>query len=564
MKRTWWKESVVYQIYPRSFCDSNGDGIGDLRGIIGKLDYLKDLGIDVVWLSPVYQSPNDDNGYDISDYRDIMDDFGTLADWEELLAGMHQRGIKLVMDLVVNHTSDEHPWFVESRKSVDNPYRDYYIWRPPKDGREPNNWASYFSPSAWQLDETTGEYYLHLFSRKQPDLNWENPKVRAEVFELMRWWLDKGIDGFRMDVINLISKQPGLPDAPVVTPDRYQWGGEYFTNGPRLFEYLQEMKEQVLSSYDILTVGETPAVTPQDAIALTNEETGFLSMVFQFEHMDLDADREGGLTRPQLPHWDLLELKQVMTRWQKGLEGRGWNSLYLSNHDQPRSVSRFADDGRYRVESAKMLATFLHFQQGTPYIYQGEEIGMTNVAFESIDDYRDIATRHLYREAVEAHGVDPQLALAVVHARSRDNARTPMQWDDGPEAGFTTGEPWIKVNPNHTAINVVQALADPHSVLHYYRQLIRLRRENPIMVYGTYDLILDDHPQIYAFTRTLGDDRLLVILNFSGDTPVFVLPDHLSSYDKEILIGNYEIDPAEEIGQLTLRPYEARVYRLSR
>ena len=562
MKRTWWKESVVYQIYPRSFCDSNGDGIGDLRGIIGKLDYLKELGIDVVWLSPVYQSPNDDNGYDISDYRDIMDDFGSLADWEELLAGMHARGIKLVMDLVVNHTSDEHPWFVESRKSVDNPYRDYYIWRPPKDGREPNNWASYFSPSAWQLDETTGEYYLHLFSRKQPDLNWENPKVRAEVFELMRWWLDKGIDGFRMDVINLISKQPGLPDAPVVTPDRYQWGGEHFTNGPRLFEYLQEMKEQVLSKYDILTVGETPAVTPQDAIALTNEETGFLSMVFQFEHMDLDAVREGGLTRPQLPHWDLLELKQVMTRWQEGLEGRGWNSLYLSNHDQPRSVSRFADDGRYRVESAKMLATFLHFQQGTPYIYQGEEIGMTNVAFESIDDYRDIATRHLYREAVEAHGVDPQLALAVVHARSRDNARTPMQWDEGPQAGFTTGEPWIKVNPNHTAINVVQALADPNSVLHYYRQLIRLRRENPVMVYGTYDLILADHPQIYAFTRTLDDDRLLVILNFSGDAPVFDLPAGLSFSGERLLVGNYPVDEAEAINRIALRPYETRVYRL--
>jgi oligo-1,6-glucosidase len=562
MRRTWWKESVVYQIYPRSFCDSNGDGIGDLCGIISKLDYLKDLGIDVVWLSPVYKSPNDDNGYDISDYRDIMDDFGTLTDWEELLAGMHQRGIKLVMDLVVNHTSDEHPWFVESRKSVDNPYRDYYIWRPPQDGREPNNWASYFSPSAWQLDKTTGEYYLHLFSRKQPDLNWENPKVREEVFELMRWWLDKGIDGFRMDVINLISKTPGLPDAPVVTPDRYQWGGECFTNGPRLFEFLREMKEQVLSKYDILTVGETPAVSPQDAIALTNEETGFLSMVFQFEHMDLDAVREGGLTRPQLPHWDLLELKQVMTRWQKGLEGQGWNSLYLNNHDQPRAVSRFADDGRYRAESAKMLATFLHFQQGTPYVYQGEEIGMTNVAFESIDDYRDIATRHLYREAVEAHGVDPQLALAVVHARSRDNARTPMQWDEGPEAGFTTGKSWIKVNPNHASINVAQALADPNSVMNYYRQLIRLRRENPIMVYGTYDLILDDHPQIYAFTRTLDDDRLLVILNFSGDTPVFELPDNLTSYDKHPLIGNYDIDLAEKIDRLTLRPYETRVYRL--
>ena len=564
MKKTWWKESVVYQIYPRSFCDSNGDGIGDLRGIIGKLDYLRELGIDVVWLSPVYQSPNDDNGYDISDYRAIMADFGTLTDWEELLAGLHQRGIKLVMDLVVNHTSDEHPWFVESRKSVDNPHRDYYIWRPPKDGREPNNWASYFSPSAWQFDEATGEYYLHLFSRKQPDLNWENPEVRAEIFAMMRWWLDKGIDGFRMDVINLLSKTPGLPDAPVVTEDRYQWGGECFTNGPRLFEFLQEMKEQVLSPYDILTVGETPAVTPQDAIALTNEETGFLSMVFQFEHMDLDADREGGLTRPQLKRWNLLALKQVMTRWQKGLEGQGWNSLYLSNHDQPRSVSRFGDDGRHRLESAKMLATFLHFQQGTPYIYQGEEIGMTNVALESIDDYRDIATLHLYREAVEQQGVDPQLALAVVHARSRDNARTPMQWDDGPEAGFTTGKPWIKVNPNHVSINVTQALADPNSILHYYRQLIRLRRENPIMVYGSYDLILDDHPQIYAFTRTLDEDRLLVILNFTRDAADFVLPEHLDSYDKSPLIGNYELAPTEEIGRLTLRPYEARVYRLTR
>jgi oligo-1,6-glucosidase len=563
MRRTWWKESVVYQIYPRSFCDSNGDGIGDLRGIISKLDYLQDLGIDVVWLSPVYQSPNDDNGYDISDYRAIMDDFGALTDWEELLAGIHQRGIKLVMDLVVNHTSDEHPWFVESRRSVDNPYRDYYIWRPPKDGREPNNWASFFGGSAWQLDEATGEYYLHLFSRKQPDLNWENPKVRTEVFELMRWWLDKGIDGFRMDVINMISKRPGLPDAPVITTERYQFGGSQFIQGPRLLEFLQEMKQEVLSQYNILTVGETPLTTPEQAAEITNDETGVLSMLFQFEHMDLDADLSPASASGVRP-WRLSDLKRVMTRWQKELEGRGWNSLYLSNHDQPRPVSRFADDGRYRVESAKMLATFLHLQQGTPYIYQGEEIGMTNVAFESIEDYRDIATRYLYGEAVEAHGVDPQLALTVVHARSRDNARTPMQWDDSPEAGFTTGKPWIKVNPNHASINVKQALADPNSVLHYYRQLIRLRRENPIMVYGTYDLILDDHPQIYAFTRTLDDDRLLVILNFSGDTPDFVLPEYLHSYDKQPLIGNYEVAPAAEIGRLALRPYEARVYRLTR
>jgi oligo-1,6-glucosidase len=563
MKRTWWKESVVYQIYPRSFCDSNGDGIGDLRGIISRLDYLKDLGIDVVWLSPVYKSPNDDNGYDISNYRDIMDEFGTLADWEEMLAGMHQRGIKLVMDLVVNHTSDEHPWFVEARKAVDNPYRDYYIWRPGVDGREPNNWASFFGGSAWQLDEATGEYYLHLFSKKQPDLNWENPKVRAEVFELMRWWLDKGIDGFRMDVINMISKVPGLPDVPSTAGERYAYGGPGFLHGPRLMEFLHEMKQQALAPYDTLTVGETPGTSPEQASELTNEENGVLSMVFQFEHMDLDGDPAGPVAG-SAGSWSLSDLKRVMTRWQKGLEDRGWNSLYLSNHDQPRPVSRFADDGRYRVESAKMLATFLHMQQGTPYVYQGEEIGMTNVAFESIADYRDIATLNAYREAVEEHGVDPRLALAVVHARSRDNARTPMQWDDGPRAGFTTGEPWIKVNPNHASINVKQALADPNSVLHYYRQLIRLRRENPVMVYGTYDLILADHPQIYAFTRTLEDDRLLVILNFSGDAPVFELPEYLYSYDKQSLIGNYEIDPAAKIGRLTLRPYEARVYRLTR
>ncbi|HET9912420.1 MAG TPA: alpha-glucosidase, partial [Anaerolineales bacterium] len=379
MNKVWWKEAVVYQIYPRSFYDSNGDGIGDLRGIIQKLDYLKELGIDVVWLSPVYKSPNDDNGYDISDYQDIMDEFGTLADWEELLAEMHKRGIKLVMDLVVNHTSDEHPWFRESRKSKDNPYRDFYIWRPGKDGREPNNWVSFFRGSAWQYDEQTGEYYLHLFTKKQPDLNWENPKVREEVFKMMDWWLQKGIDGFRMDVINLISKVPGLPDAPVINNDRYQWGAQYYINGPRLMEFLTEMKQKVLSRYDILTVGETPLVTPQDAIMIANEDTGALKMVFQFEHMDLDGQKSADPERSLVP-WKLADLKKVITRWQKGLENRAWNSNYLENHDQPRSVSRFGDDGRYRVESAKLLATFVHMLQGTPYVYQGEEIGMTNVA----------------------------------------------------------------------------------------------------------------------------------------------------------------------------------------
>jgi oligo-1,6-glucosidase len=562
MRKTWWKESVVYQIYPRSFCDSNGDGIGDLRGIIRKLDYLEELGVNVVWLCPVYKSPNDDNGYDISDYRNIMDEFGTLADWEELLAGLHQRGIKLVMDLVVNHTSDEHPWFLESRKSKDNPYRDYYIWRPPVDGREPNNWASHFGGSAWQYDEATGEYYLHLFSRKQPDLNWENPRVRAEVYEMMEWWLQKGVDGFRMDVINMISKVPGLPDAPVLTPDRYQYGGRNFINGPRLLEYLHEMKRNVLSKYNILTVGETPLVTTRKAIEITHEETGVLNMVFQFEHMRLDADRGAGSSRRSVKPWRLAGLKRVMTRWQKDLEDKGWNSIYLTNHDHPRAVSRFGDDGRYRVESAKMLATLTLMLQGTPYIYQGEEIGMTNVAFESIADYRDIEALNMYHELVEEKGFDPQTVLATLHVKSRDNARTPMQWDDGLHAGFTSGSPWIKVNPNYREINVKQAAADPGSIFWYYHRLIRLRQENPVVVYGVYDLILEDHEAIYAFTRTLEGDRLLVILNFTDGMPIFALPADIQLSGKELLISNYEIDPAEDIRQLTLRPFEARVYRL--
>ncbi len=563
MKRAWWKESVVYQIYPRSFCDSNGDGVGDLQGIIRKLDYLKELGIDVIWLCPVYRSPNDDNGYDISDYRDIMPEFGTLADWEELLAGMHRRGIKLVMDLVVNHTSDEHPWFIESRSSQDSPYRDYYVWRPPNNGHEPNNWVSHFSGSAWQYDEATGEYYLHLFSPKQPDLNWENAAVRREVYDLMCFWLDKGIDGFRMDVINMISKTPGLPDATPVTSDRYQYGGEHFLNGPRLLEFLAEMKAEVLSKYDILTVGETPGVTTQHALGLTDEQDGALSMVFQFEHMHLDAAPEAGSSRRTIRKWRLTELKQIMSRWQRDLEGRGWNSIYLGNHDQPRPVSRFGDDGPYRVESAKMLATFVHMLQGTPYVYQGEEIGMTNVAFETIDDYRDIQTLNLYREMVDEKGLSPEELMPIVHAKSRDNARTPMQWHAGPNAGFTTGTPWIKVNPNYTEINVEQSLADPNSVFYYYRELIQLRKANPVIVHGAYDLLLDDDEAIYAFTRTLAHDRLLIILNFTGDTPVFSLPGDLKFSGKALLISNYPVDEAQPLRAMTLRPYEARVYRLT-
>ncbi len=561
MNKSWWKECVVYQIYPRSFYDSNGDGVGDLRGITQKLDYLKELGVDVLWLCPVYKSPNDDNGYDISDYQNIMDEFGSLADWETLLAEMHKRGIKLVMDLVVNHTSDEHSWFKESCKSKENPYRDFYIWRPAKNSAEPNNWVSFFSGSAWQYDEQTDEYYLHLFTKKQPDLNWENPKVREEVYKMMDWWLQKGIDGFRMDVINLISKVPGLPDAPVVNKARYQFGGQYFANGPRLMEFLTEMKQRVLSRYDILTVGETPFVTTQDAIRLANEETGALNMVFQFEHMELDGQK-GDDPRRSIGQWELLDLKDVMTRWQKGLENRAWNSIFLGNHDQPRSVSRFGDDSQYRVESAKLLATFTHMLQGTPYIYQGEEIGMTNVAFDSIEEYRDVETLNMYKEAVGERGADPQEMLKIIHAKGRDNARTPIQWDTGEQAGFTTGTPWIKVNPNYKEINISAALADPDSIFHYYKKLIQLRKENPVMIYGSYDLILDSDEEIYAFTRTGEGERLVVILNFSRNSPLFHLPETISYSSAELLINNYAVDPGDDFRQFRLRPFEARVYRL--
>src|SRR4051794_37694276 len=513
MTTRWWQRSVVYQIYPRSFSDSNGDGIGDLKGIIGRLDYLQQLGVDMVWLSPIYKSPNDDNGYDISDYQGIMDEFGTLADWEELLAEMHRRGLRLVMDLVVNHTSDEHAWFVESRQSKENPYRDYYIWPPGKNGHEPNNWESFFSGSAWQHDPATDEYYLHLFSKKQPDLNWENPNLRQDVFAMMRWWLDRGIDDFRMDVITFISKVPGLPDAPVTGPGPYQRGDHYFVQGPRLLEYLGEMRREVLSRYDIITAGEAPMATTEHAVDLTDAENGPLNMLFQFEHMDLDSDHTAPTGKWGLGPMELEELKRAMGRWQSGLAGRGWNSLYLSNHDQPRPVSRFGDEGEHRVVSAKLLATFLHLLQGTPYIYQGEEIGMTNVRFASIDDYRDIETLNMYREFVDERAMDRNAVMAMIHAKSRDNARTPMQWDGSANAGFTTGIPWIDVNPNYATINVERALSDPDSILHHYRTLIRLQKENSVVVHGRYEPLLENHPQIYAFTRILADDRLLVILN---------------------------------------------------
>ncbi|PTY82981.1 alpha-glucosidase, partial [Heyndrickxia sporothermodurans] len=504
MEKSWWKESVVYQIYPRSFNDSNGDGIGDLKGITNKLDYLKELGIDVIWLSPVYQSPNDDNGYDISDYRAIMDEFGTMADFDELLSEMHQRGMKLMMDLVVNHTSDEHEWFKQARSSKDNPYRDYYYWRPGKNGQEPNNWESVFSGSAWEYDEKTEEYYLHLFSKKQPDLNWENRKVREEVYETMKFWLDKGIDGFRMDVINFISKVPGLPNGEKILGKKYVSGANFYMNGPKIHEYLQEMNQEVLAKYDIMTVGEMPGVDVEMAKQYTGENRNELNMVFQFEHVDLDSGPKG--------KWDLKDLnfhdfKASFTKWQKGLEGVGWNSLYLNNHDQPRMVSRFGDDKEYWKESAKMLATFLHFLQGTPYIYQGEELGMTNVRFDSIDDYKDIEILNMYKEKIGESDSDHQQIMESIYVKGRDNARTPMQWNDENHGGFTSGTPWIKVNPNYKEINAKQQLTDEDSIFHYYKKLIQLRKQHDIIVYGTYDLILPDHNEIFAYTRTLGEEK---------------------------------------------------------
>ncbi|MGK4045008.1 alpha-glucosidase [Heyndrickxia oleronia] len=559
-KKAWWKESVVYQIYPRSFNDSNGDGIGDLKGIMEKLDYLKELGVDVIWLSPVYQSPNDDNGYDISDYQSIMDEFGTMQDFEELLQEIHKHDMKLMMDLVVNHTSDEHEWFRLAKQSKDSPYRDYYYWKPGKNGEEPNNWESVFSGSAWEYDEDSNEYYLHIFSKKQPDLNWENPKVRSEVFDTMKFWLEKGIDGFRMDVINFISKVPSLPDAPAFEGKKYASGADFYMNGPKIHEYLQEMNQQVLSKYDLITVGEMPGINVEQAKLYTGEGRNELNMVFQFEHVDLDSGPTG---KWDLKELQLSDLKASFTKWQKGLEQVGWNSLYLNNHDQPRMVSRFGNDDEYWLESAKMLATFLHFLQGTPYIYQGEELGMTNVRFPTIDDYKDIETLNMYNEKISEDKENLSQIMNSIYVKGRDNARTPMQWTSGPNAGFTSGTPWIKVNPNYQEINAEQQLVDDHSIFQYYKKLIQLRKQHEIVVYGTYDLILPEHSEIYAFTRTLGDEKLIIILNFSDGQPEFEWPQELEYEKKELLISNYSIDQEDEQEAFKLLPYEARVYKLT-
>ena len=554
MEKRWWKESVVYQIYPRSFKDSNGDGIGDLNGITEKLDYLKELGIDVIWLSPVYQSPNDDNGYDISDYQAIMSEFGTMEDFDRMLGKAHDLGIRIVMDLVVNHTSDEHPWFVESRKSVDNPYRDYYIWRPARDGKEPNNWGSCFSGPAWQYDEATRMYYLHLFSVKQPDLNWDNPKVRDEVFSMMNWWLDKGVDGFRMDVISLISKKPDLPDGKPGINGYASFNGP--ANGPHVHEYLQEMRRRVLDGRDTITVGECSGVTLEEAKKYARSDEKELNMVFQFEHMDVDADGSNKWSDKKM---DLRDMKQVLTKWQKGLEEIAWNSLFWENHDQPRSVSRFGNDGEYREVSAKMLATCLHMMQGTPYVYQGQELGMTNVPFGDISDFRDLDSINAYHELTTQGVFSEEEMLRFLRYKSRDNARTPFQWNDQENAGFTSGTPWIMVNPNYREINAQEQMAREDSVFHYYQKLIRLRKENAVIVYGTYDLLLPDDPELYVYTRTLEEEKLLVICNFYGNTREYTLPEDWQPDAMECLIGNYK--EVKNGRTMTIRPYEAVVFR---
>jgi oligo-1,6-glucosidase len=538
MERKWWHTATVYQIYPRSFADSNGDGIGDLPGIASKLDYLKNLGVDVIWLSPIYKSPMDDNGYDISDYQDIAPEFGTLADFDHLVAEARKRGIGIVLDLVVNHTSDEHPWFLESRKSPSNPYRDFYIWRKPgPDGGPPNGLMSSFGGPAWTLDPQTGEYYLHLFSRRQPDLNWENPQVRREIYDMMNWWLERGIAGFRMDVIDYIGKQVDQ---------------ELVKDGPHLHDYLQEMNRETFGGRNILTVGEAWSATPGSALLYTGRDRDELSMVFQFEHVTQQWDEIYGKWRSK--PFDLVRLKSVLSKWQYALSEDGWNSLFWGNHDLPRAVSKYGDSTGYPSESAKMLATVLHLLKGTPFIYQGEEIGMTNVPFTKIDQYRDIETLNMHRLHMEA-GLSPEEFIKGANDNARDNARTPMQWSAAPHGGFSSGVPWIEVNPNYTTINAEAAMTDERSVWNHYRQLIALRKAHPVVVYGLYQSWLDQHPDVFVYSRSLDHERLVVIANFTARQVSLTIPDELKT-SGQCLISNYQ--PIDNLGPIVdLKPYEA-------
>lgn len=548
MKHQWWKEAVAYQVYPRSFMDSNGDGIGDLQGMISKLDYLKDLGIDVIWICPMYKSPNDDNGYDISDYQDVMDEFGTMADFDQLLAETHKRGMKLIIDLVINHTSDEHQWFIESRESKLSPKRDWYIWRDGKDFAEPNNWESIFGGSAWEYDETTGQYFLHIFSRKQPDLNWENKEVRTALYDMINWWLDKGIDGFRVDAISHIKKEDGLNDMP--NPEGLQFVSSFgkHMNVEGIQPFLEELKKETFAKYDIMTVGEANGVSIEEADLWVGEEQGKFNMVFQFEHLDLWDSEKKAL--------DLAKLKKTFTRWQKGLEGHGWNALFIENHDKARIVSTWGDDRDYWRESATALASMYFLMQGTPFIYQGQEIGMTNVQFSSIEDYDDVAIKNLYKIRRE-NGVPHEEIMNFIWATSRDNSRTPMQWSDAESAGFTTGKPWLGMNPNYKEVNVEAQLNDPDSILHFYKKMIEMKKANDIFTYGTYDLILEDHEQIYAYTRTLDEKQAVVLSNLSSEPAAFEF-DGFELESSQLLLNNYKAEELES--SFTLKPYETRVY----
>lgn len=547
ISKKWWKEAVAYQIYPRSFQDSNGDGIGDLRGIIDRLDYLKYLGVNVVWISPFFKSPQDDNGYDISDYQAIQPEYGSMADFDELLKKMHDRGIKLLVDLVINHTSDEHEWFVESRASRDNPKRDWYIWRDGKEGKEPNNWESIFGGSAWEYDEKTAQYFLHLFSRKQPDLNWDNLEMRKAVYAMIRWWLDKGVDGFRIDAISHAKKEPGLADMPNPQGLRYVPSYDKHMNVPGIHEYIDDLCQNTFQHYDIMTVGEANGVKADEGEQWVGESRRKFNMLFQFEHLDLWADKPG-------QRIELAKVKEVLSRWQKAMGGKGWNALYLENHDIPRITSKWGDTDKYWRDSATCLATLYFLMQGTPFIYQGQEIGMTNTKFSAPEDFDDVRARNTFLEK-RAAGVPDAEIIAGLAPVSRDNARTPMQWDRSPNGGFSRGKPWLKTNPNYPVLNVDAQKGDPHSILEYYRRLIRLRGANPLWVYGTYDLIEKDNPQVYAYTRTLGKEKAVVICNVT-DQPARVK----GVGAKRVLFGNLEL-PRLSGGEaeISLRPYEALV-----
>ena len=551
MEKKWWKEAVAYQIYPRSFMDSNNDGIGDLQGIISKLDYLKDLGIDVIWICPVYKSPNDDNGYDISDYQDIMSDFGTMEDFNELLSEIHKRNMKIIIDLVINHTSDEHPWFIESRSSKQNPKRDWYIWREGKDKKEPNNWESIFKGSAWEYDENTKEYYLHLFSKKQPDLNWENEDMRNEIYKMINWWLDKGIDGFRVDAISHINKEEGLVDMDNPDNLKYVPSFDKHMNVEGIHDYLRELKENTFSKYDIMTVGEANGVKAEQATDWVGENDGKFNMLFQFEHIDLWNSSE----------FNLPNLKKVWNKWQVNLENDGWNALFIENHDITRVVSSWGDDTRFLKESAKALGLLYFMHKGTPFIYQGQEIGMTNVKFNDINEYDDIRSINEYNQLIN-QGMSPKDALEHIWNTSRDNTRTPMQWDDSLNAGFSKSNPWIHVNPNYKYINVKEQLEDDDSILNFYKKMIKIKKSSECLIYGKYNLILEDDTNIFAYERILNDEKFLVICNLKSESSNYKYEKLTLKYEN-LILSNYNVDAHKDLNNFELKPWEARLYKIN-